>query len=68
MLTDITHYPNETLAELHDAGLLFFGFYYPEPHRLITRPTTGMLWNNAAWAYDQRREHSLCRLLINIEE
>lgn len=68
MLMDITHYPSKTLAELHDAGLLFFD-YYPEHGSLVDpKPTTDLLWSNTEWAYDQRREHRLCQLLINIEE
>lgn len=67
MLMDVTHYPSKTLAELHDAGLLFFG-YYPKQAGFDPKPTTSLLWSNTEWAYDQRREHRLCQLLINIEE
>lgn len=67
MLMDVTHYPSKTLAELHDAGLLLFGFY-PEQVYADPTPTTELSWSNSERAYEQRREHRLCQLLINIEE
>lgn len=67
MFMNVTHYPNDTLAELHDAGLLFFGHRIscPEPYTTVGGP---LKWNNTEWAYTERKKSRLCQFFVNVEE
>lgn len=70
MFMDVTHYSNETLAELHDAGLLFFAGGYGMPKPQVTTSSNGGMypWNNPDWAYTERKKQKLCQLFVHVEE
>lgn len=63
MLTEVTDWAGETLAELKDAGLLLVKIGDDPP----VKPGR-IKWDNTVWAYEQRKNHNLCKLYINIEE
>ena len=66
MFVDVTSWPNETLADLRDSGLL----YYSLPMDSRPRPVddAGVRWNNTPWAYEERRRMKSCTLHIRVEE
>ena len=65
MFVDVTSWPNETLADLREAGLLFFAHEGRKKPILID--DAGVKWNNTPWAYEQRRHSNLCTLHLQIE-
>lgn len=66
MFVDVTSWPNETLADLQESGLLCFKV---RGHDIMQRAGgDGIRWDNTPWAYEQRRQQLLCTLHLNIEE
>lgn len=66
MFVDVTSWPNETLADLRDSGLLFFAHEGRKKPVLID--DAGVKWNNTPWAYEKRKRGNLCKLYLNVEE
>lgn len=67
MLTEVTDWASETLAELKDAGLLLVQILENTPVLVDALPGS-LKWDNTVWAYEQRKNNNLCKLYINIEE
>lgn len=67
MLTEVTDWASETLAELKDAGLLLVKIGDDPPVNISSLPGR-IKWDNTVWAYEQRKNNNLCKLYINIEE
>ena len=56
MFVDVTSWPNETLADLREAGLLFFA--HEERKKAILIDDAEVKWNNTPRAYQQRRQRN----------